>query len=196
MATTNNGIWTPDQVDSYNLVGDLATMASTVDGALEERANAYRGTTAQRTAFTDTAPEGTIWVDTNGEKIVWVKQGNSWQQIWPSKLRVESYHSGQIFSSIASGVSEASGNRVEVFGNIATCRISLLGVSRSSGNQSTSLGVISSSLLPVGATSLGAYYTNGSARIAMTSGGSVSLRWASSSGSNQLFIGGSWVLDD
>lgn len=83
MATTNNGIWTPDQVDSYNLVGDLATMASTVDGALEERANAYRGTTAQRTAFTNTAPEGTIWVDTNGEKAVWVKQGNSWEQIWP-----------------------------------------------------------------------------------------------------------------
>lgn len=83
MATTEDGIWTPDQIDDYNLVTDLSTMASTVQDALEERANAYRGTSAQRNNFTSEAPEGTIWVDTNGEKIVWVKQGNSWNQIWP-----------------------------------------------------------------------------------------------------------------
>lgn len=83
MATTKDGIWTPDQIDDYNLVTDLSTMASTVQDALEERANAYRGTSTQRSSFTGTAPEGTIWVDTNGGKEVWVKQGNTWQQIWP-----------------------------------------------------------------------------------------------------------------
>lgn len=83
MATTGDGIWTPDQIDDYNLVADLATMSSTVQDALERRANAYRGTSTQRNNFTSSAPEGTIWVDTNGEKSVWVKQGNSWKKIWP-----------------------------------------------------------------------------------------------------------------
>src|SRR5690625_3467399 len=83
MATTEDGIWTPDQIDDYNLVADLATMSSTVQDALERRANAYRGTSTQRNNFTSSAPEGTIWVDTNGDKEVWVKQGNTWQQIWP-----------------------------------------------------------------------------------------------------------------
>lgn len=82
MATTEDGIWTPDQIDDYNLVADLATMSSTVQGALEKRANTYTGTSVQRNNFTSSAPEGTIWVDTNGSKEVWVKQGNSWQRIW------------------------------------------------------------------------------------------------------------------
>lgn len=83
MATTEDGIWTPDQIDDYALVADLGTMAATVQDALEDRANAFRGTTSQRSSFTNDAPEGTIWVDTNGEKRVWVKQGNSWIKIWP-----------------------------------------------------------------------------------------------------------------
>lgn len=83
MAVTSRGIVTPNQTDEYNLVTDLNTMATSIDEALQDAANTYRGTSTQRTQFTSQAPEGTIWVDTNGEKIVWVKQGVSWRRIWP-----------------------------------------------------------------------------------------------------------------
>lgn len=84
MATTEDGIWTPDQIDDYNLVADLATMSSTVQDALEKRANAFKGTSAQRVAFSS-AEEGVIWVDTNGSKKVWVRQGNTWKEIYPNR---------------------------------------------------------------------------------------------------------------
>lgn len=83
MAETSRGIVTPNQTDRYKLVTDLNTMATSIDEALKDAANTYRGTSTQRTQFTSQAPEGTIWVDTNGEKIVWVKQGASWRRIWP-----------------------------------------------------------------------------------------------------------------
>lgn len=83
MATTVDGIWTPDQGDDYNLVGDLGTMSASIQTALEKRANVYRGTTAQRSNFTNGAPEGVLWVDTNGAKQIWVKQGNTWELVWP-----------------------------------------------------------------------------------------------------------------
>src|SRR5699024_3000321 len=113
MATTKDGIWTPDQIDDYNLVTDLSTMASTVQDALEERANAYRGTHAQRNHFTSEGPEGTSWVDTNGENIVWVKQGNSWQQIWPVVQgsipgRPYAMAAGAISFSVSGGIGETN----------------------------------------------------------------------------------------
>lgn len=83
MATTKDGIWSPNVDDNFRPSSDLATMASTVQSALEKRANSYTGTTSQRTAFTTDAPEGTLWSDTNGEKILWIKQGTGWQRIWP-----------------------------------------------------------------------------------------------------------------
>lgn len=83
MATTSDGIWTPDQSDPFDLASALATTAATVQSALDTRANAYRGTSAARTSFTSQAPEGTIWVDTTGNKAVWAKQGASWTQIYP-----------------------------------------------------------------------------------------------------------------
>ena len=83
MATTSDGIWTPDSVDTFALVNDLAAMAASIQAALNKRANHYTGTTTQRTAVTTSAPEGTLWSDTNGEKILWIKQGASWQKVWP-----------------------------------------------------------------------------------------------------------------
>lgn len=82
MATTEDGLWTPDQVQDYNLVSDLATLAATIQEALNKRANSFRGTSTQRVNFTDEAGEGTIWTDTNGDKEVWVKQGNAWERAW------------------------------------------------------------------------------------------------------------------
>src|SRR5690625_305326 len=86
MATTKDGIWTPDQVDDFNLVGDLNTTAATIQSALDKRANAFKGTTSERSQYTSEADEGTIWVDTNGDKSVWVMQGNSWEMVWPERF--------------------------------------------------------------------------------------------------------------
>lgn len=84
MATTSDGIWTPDSVDTFALVNDLAAMAASIQAALNKRANHYTGTTTERTAFTSSAPEGTFWTDTNGSKITWTLQGSSWVQVWPA----------------------------------------------------------------------------------------------------------------
>lgn len=83
MATTSpDGIRTPDNGSPYNVVTDLQTMANDVQSALVSRANSYRGTSAQRAAFT-TAPTGTIWSDTNGDQHVYVRRGTSWVSVTP-----------------------------------------------------------------------------------------------------------------
>ena len=83
MATTSpDNIWTQDSADNYDLVVDAAATAASIQTALVARANSYKGTTAQLTAFTATAPEGTLWSDTNGEKVLWIKQGVSWVAVW------------------------------------------------------------------------------------------------------------------
>ena len=77
MATTGNGVWTPDASSNYNLVTDLAAMAASIDTALVKSANAYKGTAAQREAFT-AAPDGTLWSDTNGTRRLWMRQAGAW----------------------------------------------------------------------------------------------------------------------
>ena len=77
MATTGNGVWTPDASSNYNLVTDLAAMAASIDTALVKSANAYKGTAAQREAFT-AAPDGTLWSDTNGTRQLWMRQSGAW----------------------------------------------------------------------------------------------------------------------
>lgn len=84
MATTSpDNIRTPDLGDSYNLVPDLQTMANDTQDALIERANAYKGTMAQRTAFTTQAEDGVLWQDTNGDRRIWAKHGpsNTWREL-------------------------------------------------------------------------------------------------------------------
>lgn len=81
MATTSpDNLYSPNSNDPYALVQDLGAMQSSVQNALIERANAYRGTTAQRNAFTN-APVGTIWSDTNGDRLVWKKGATEWEAI-------------------------------------------------------------------------------------------------------------------
>ena len=77
MATTGNGVWTPDASSNYNLTTDLAAMAASIDTALVKSANAYKGTAAQREAFTS-APDGTLWSDTNGTRRLWMRQSGAW----------------------------------------------------------------------------------------------------------------------
>lgn len=87
MATTSpDNIRTPDPSDPYNLVPDLAQMAGDVQTALIQRANSYKGTSTQRTAFTATAADGVIWQDTNSPYRIWRKQGGSggsWEPLVP-----------------------------------------------------------------------------------------------------------------
>lgn len=83
MATTSpDNIKSPDSGDQYALVQDMGALADSVQNALVKRANAYTGTTSQRTAFTS-ASEGTLWQDTNGDKFLWVRQSSAWVRVGP-----------------------------------------------------------------------------------------------------------------
>lgn len=78
MAVTPRGIVAPNLPDPYNLVGDLNTLAQTADAAIGDVANAHRGASSQRTAFTTTATNGMLWQDTDGIKMLWRKDGTAW----------------------------------------------------------------------------------------------------------------------
>lgn len=78
MTTTSpDSLRTPDNTDAYNLVADLATLASDTQAALVKRANSYKGTATQRAAFTS-APVGTLWQDTDGNKNLYRKDSSAW----------------------------------------------------------------------------------------------------------------------
>lgn len=78
MTTTSpDSLRTPNNTDAYNLVADLATLASDTQAALVARANSYKGTGTQRAAFT-TAPNGTLWQDTDGNKGLYRKDTSGW----------------------------------------------------------------------------------------------------------------------
>lgn len=78
MTTTSpDSLRTPDNSDAYNLVADLATLASDVQAALVARANSYKGTASARASFT-TAPNGTLWQDTDGNKGLYRKDTSGW----------------------------------------------------------------------------------------------------------------------
>lgn len=100
----------------------------------------------------------------------------------------------EIFESLESGVTVDSDSTALVEGRKALMTLSLGGVERTSGNQRTEVGVLREELVPVHAFGFDAYYTNGSAQFAVTSTGAMSIRWASSSGSNSLYASTAWVL--
>lgn len=78
MATTSpDSLRTPNPTDPYNLVADLAILASDVQAALVRRANSYIGTSAQRIAFTSAA-DGVHWQDTNGTRDQYVRTAGAW----------------------------------------------------------------------------------------------------------------------
>lgn len=83
MPATYDGITSPDSGDEFKPVQDLAAMGVSIQEALNKRANAYKGTSAQRQSFTSEAPEGVLWKDTNGIRGLYTKWGSGWQQIWP-----------------------------------------------------------------------------------------------------------------
>lgn len=76
--TSNWNIWTPDDADNYDFIVDSAATAQTVDDALTDIASAFKGTVAERTAFTATAVDGMLWQDTDGIKMIWRKESAAW----------------------------------------------------------------------------------------------------------------------
>ena len=80
MATTSpDNLRTPNPGDPYNLVADLATLASDTQVALNKKvSNLLKGTTAERTAATGTSTNGMLWQDTDGIKMLWRKDGAAW----------------------------------------------------------------------------------------------------------------------
>src|SRR5690625_2366911 len=191
MATTKDGIWTPDQEDDFNLVGDLATTASTIQSALDRRANAYRGTSSERELFTNEAAEGTIWVDTNGLKRAWVKQENEWEVLSDKSTE---YYGSDIFSSLESGITVPEYSVAVVKGNITTMNLSLIGISRDAGHQSIPIGTIRPEVKANRAVGFSGYYTNGSVQLAIITGGAMSLRWSDKASTNQIYSCASWVI--
>lgn len=76
IVTPNWNLPTPALSDAYNLVGDLATFSTAVDGALTTVANARKGTAAQRIAVAATTQDGVLWQDTDGIKMLWRRDGS------------------------------------------------------------------------------------------------------------------------
>lgn len=100
MATTSpDNLRTPNPTDPYNLVADLAILASDAQAALEKRGNFYMGTSAQRIAFTS-APDGTHWQDTDGPQYEWVRKAGAWRGVTPL--------SGEVTLTAPSGGGQAS----------------------------------------------------------------------------------------
>lgn len=91
MAITPKGIVTPDGGTGWNLVPDLAAMATSIDAAIDATVNPvaqgahfYTGTSAQRASFLSTAVEGDAWQDSNGSKLLYVKKGTAWAPVVPT----------------------------------------------------------------------------------------------------------------
>lgn len=80
MATTSpDNLRTPNPGDPYNLVADLATLASDTQVALNKKvSNLLTGTAAQRVAATSTSTNGMLWQDTDGIRMIWRKDGSVW----------------------------------------------------------------------------------------------------------------------
>lgn len=82
--TSPDNIYSPARGASDKIEVWSGSLAASVQDALKRRANSYRGTTAERNAFTSEAPTGTLWVDTNSGNIaLYIRQGAGWSKVWP-----------------------------------------------------------------------------------------------------------------
>lgn len=79
-ATTGSDIAYPAGFSPYNYTVDMAAMANSVQLALDDQANCWRGTAADRNARLNQLPEGALWADTDGAKVLHQKRGGIW---WP-----------------------------------------------------------------------------------------------------------------
>lgn len=80
---TPNGITTPSGTDLVKIVVDLSAMATSIDSALNKRANHFIGSSSERISSLSSLPNGTFWSDTPGTGATWVKYSGLWQPIHP-----------------------------------------------------------------------------------------------------------------
>lgn len=81
MATTApDNLYSPDGSNAYNIPAETGAMQASVQAALVQRANFYRGTSGQRTALSTAggAMNGTYWSDTNGTQELYRYNGSAW----------------------------------------------------------------------------------------------------------------------
>lgn len=114
MATTSpDNIWTPDNSDEYDLTVDLAAMATSVQTALEKRANSYKGTSAQRVAFQSSVRVGDLWQDTNGTQDLYVWTG-TWNKIPRKVVQLGSQRVGSDLVNIGIPASPTADSDVQI----------------------------------------------------------------------------------
>lgn len=96
MPVTSKGITSPDPGTGFMPVTDLAAMAASIDtaittaiSAVEDGANFYKGTAAQRAAFLPTAENGDAWMDTDGSRGLYTKSGSAWVEVGDNRQREE-----------------------------------------------------------------------------------------------------------
>ena len=102
MPITPVGIVSPDLPSPYEPVTDLAVMANTTDAAIQkvqQGANLFKGTQAQRAAALSTTTPGQQWQDTDGDRNRWVRGVSTWEVISAGDYRIGT--SGQRASTAA-----------------------------------------------------------------------------------------------
>lgn len=145
MATTSpDNLRTPNPTDPYNLVADLAILASDTQAALVKRGNFYMGTSAQRIAFT-TAPAGTHWQDTNGDRSEWVRDSGAWIGVTPLHGTVDFNFPSGGGTGLTQSVSFPSG----YFKNAPLVQLTAYSATGASANVSINVSSVSTTTLVI-----------------------------------------------
>ena len=83
--TTPDNLPAPDPGTMYGAVQAFKGLADETQNALNRRANFYRGTMAQRQAFTN-APNGVHWQETDENQLEYVRLNGGWTSVHPQNL--------------------------------------------------------------------------------------------------------------
>ena len=78
--TTPSNVYYASTTGPYAHATDMALQAQSVQDALTRQGNLFRGTVAERNAFSAKAPEGVFWSDTDGNKVLHQRRSGKW---WP-----------------------------------------------------------------------------------------------------------------
>lgn len=144
--TTPDNLYSPDGSNAYNIPAETGAMQTSVQAALSQRANFYRGTSTQRVALSTAglAQNGTYWSDTNGTQELYRYSGSAWVSQTPAAPDTTAWT-----TVLAAGASGSNGFAATT---AVECR-RLNGVVFLSGeltNSSTSSSALTALTLPVG----------------------------------------------
>lgn len=89
--TPVQNIYSPDDPNPWKLTTDLATMANSIEVAINKvakGANLFIGTSAERAAAQATAKVGQHWQDTDGDKKRWIRGISVWEELSGGDYRI------------------------------------------------------------------------------------------------------------